>query len=100
MAWTLFSVPTTKRAELDAVLKDDLLSRQSQKLREAAAVGGPSGAVYVLVEGATDAVRRADELLAAVGTKLSPSDAEPLYRRFKEEEEAASSGMGLFFTEE
>lgn len=100
MAWTLFSVPTTKRAELDAVLKDDLLSRQSQKLREAAAVGGPSGTVYVLVEGATDAVRRADELLAAVGTKLPPSDAEPLYRRFKEEEEAASSGMGLFFTEE
>ncbi len=100
MAWTLFSVPTTKRAELDAVLKDDLLSRQSQKLREAAAVGGPSGTVYVLVEGATDAVRRADELLAAVGTQLPPSDAEPLYRRFKEEEEAASSGMGLFFTEE
>ena len=99
MAWTIFTVPSTKRSELDAVLKDDVLSRQSQKLREAAAVGGPAGALYVLLEGSADAIRRADELLAPVGTKLAPNEAEPLYHRFKEEEEAASSGMGLFFTE-
>jgi hypothetical protein len=100
MAWTLYSVPSTKRAELDTVLKDDLLSRQSQKVREASAVGGPAGAVYVLLEGSSDAMTRADELLGPVGTKLAAADAGPLYRRFKEEEEAASSGMGLFFTEE
>jgi hypothetical protein len=99
MAWTIHSVPSAKRAELDAVLKDDLLSRQSQKLREAAAMGGPSDALYVLLEGGADALRRADELLATVGTKLPAAEAEALYRRFKDEEEAASAGMGLFFTE-
>jgi hypothetical protein len=100
MAWTLYSVPSAKRTELDAVLKDDLLSRQSQKVREAGAVGGPSGAVYVLLEGSAEAVRRADELLPPVGTKLPTVEAEALYRKFKDEEESASAGMGLFFTEE
>jgi len=100
MAWTLFSVPTTKRTELDAALKDDRVSRQSQKVRDAAAMGGPAGATYVLIEGAADAVHRAEELLTPVGTKMSGADAESLYRRFKDEEEAASAGMGLFFTEE
>jgi len=100
MAWTLFSVPNTKRTELDAALKDDRVSRQSQKIREAAAMDGPAGATYVLIEGATDAVLRAEELLAPIGTKLPAPEAEPLYRRFKDEDEAASAGMGLFFTEE
>jgi hypothetical protein len=35
-----------------------------------------------------------------VGSRLSGGDAEQLYRRLKEEEETASAGMGLFFTEE
>lgn len=100
MTWTLFAVPTTKRAELDAVLKDDRVSRQSQKVRDAGAMGGPSGTTYVLIEGAPDAVRRAEELLAPVGTRLPSADAEALYRKFKEEDESASVGMGLFFTEE
>jgi hypothetical protein len=100
MTWTLFSVPTEKRAELDAVLKDDRVSRQSQKVRDASAVGGPSGATYVLIEGASDAVHRAEELLAPIGTRLPTADAETLYRRFKEEDDSASAGMGLFFTEE
>jgi hypothetical protein len=100
MAWTLFSVPTTKRTELDAVLKDDRVSRQSQKVREASAMGGPSGATYVLVEGAADAVKHAEELLTPIGTRLPISEAEALYLRFKDEEDAASAGMGLFFTEE
>jgi len=100
MAWTIYSVPSTKRTELDAVLKDDLLSRQSQKVRDAAAVGGPSGAMFVLLEGSGEAIQRADQLLAPVGTKLPSAEADGLYRKFKEEEEAASSGMGLFFTEE
>jgi len=99
MTWTLFSVPSAKRTELDAALKDDRVSRQSQTVRDAGAMGGPAGATYVLVEGAADAVQRAEELLATVGTKIPAADAEPLYRRFKDEEESASAGMGLFFTE-
>jgi hypothetical protein len=63
-------------------------------------MGGPADTLYVLIEGSEPAVRRAEELLAAVGTRLPLKDAEALYRRFKDEDEAASAGMGLFFTEE
>ncbi len=99
MSYTIFSVLTTKRAELDTVLKDDLVSRQSQKVRVASAMGGPADAVYVLIEGAEGAVHRSEELLSAVGTRLPGAEGEALYRRFKDEDEAASAGMGLFFTE-
>lgn len=99
MSWTMFSVPGEKRAELDGALKDDVVSRQSQKVRDAGTMGGPAGATYVLVEGTADGVKKAEELLEKVGSKLPAADAETLYRRFKEEEDAASAGMGLFFTE-
>jgi hypothetical protein len=99
MAWTLFAVPNSKRTELDAVLHDDQLSRQSQKVRDAKSLGGPADSVYVLLEGSAEAMRRGEELLVPVGTRLPTSEAEALYRKFKDEEEAASAGMGLFFTE-
>jgi hypothetical protein len=100
MAWTIYSVPSAKRSELDGVLKDDVVSRQSQKVRDAAAMGGPSDRVYVLVEGSSDGVRRAEELLKPVGDALTGPDGEALHQKFRDEEDAASAGMGLFFTEE
>ena len=100
MAWVLYAVPSAKKTELDAALSDDQVSRQSQKIRDAATAGGTAGELFVLVEGSEPAVRRADELLAAIGRKLPAADGEALYRRFKDEDEAAASGMGLFFTEE
>jgi hypothetical protein len=97
MPWAIFSVPTAKKAELDAALADDLVSRQSLKVRAAAALGGPADRTIVLVEGSPDGVRRAESLLAPLGDRPSSDDAARLYARFKEEEDAASAGMGLFF---
>lgn len=85
---------------MDAALKDDLVSRQSQKVRDGASLGIPGATTVVLIEGSMEAVKRIEELLGPVGSRLGGSDAERLYRRFKDEEEAASAGMGLFFTEE
>jgi hypothetical protein len=100
MAWTIFAVPSSKRTELDAVLQDDVVSRQSQTVREATALGGPADQTYVLVSGSTEGVARARELLAKVGTLLPAADGERVYAKFREEEDNASAGMGLFFTEE
>jgi hypothetical protein len=99
MSWTLFEVPTEKRTELETILKDDVLSRQSQKLRDAASAGGPAGKLYVLLEGSAEAISRGESLLKPVGEKLPAAEGEKLYRTFKDEEDAASAGMGLFFTE-
>jgi hypothetical protein len=99
MAVTIYEVPSTKRTELDTALRDDLVSRQSQKVRDAASAGGPAGQLYVVVSGAPEGVARADELLAPLGRKLPMTDAEALQRKFQDEDDAASAGMGLFFTE-
>jgi len=100
MAYTIFSVPSAKRAELDEVLKEDRIARQSQKLRDAQVMGGPSGELYVLIEGAEDAVALAEERLAKIGVRPSPAERDKLRAQFQAEDEAASAGMGLFFTED
>ncbi|MGI0130021.1 MAG: hypothetical protein ACREEC_07735, partial [Thermoplasmata archaeon] len=91
--------PSEKRAEIDRILKEDRIARQSHKVRDAAAAGGKAGETYVLVEGSGEAVQLAEEMLAAVGVRPSPAEAERLYRLFEAEDESASAGMGLFFTE-
>ncbi|MCI4326380.1 MAG: hypothetical protein L3K16_01910 [Thermoplasmata archaeon] len=99
MASTIYEVPSAKRTELDAALQDDVVSRQSQKIRDAPSAGGPAGQLYVVVSGTEEAVTRADSLLAPLGRKLPAAEAESLQRKFQDEDDAASAGMGLFFTE-
>jgi hypothetical protein len=99
MAWVIFEVPNDRRSKLDEVLRDDLVARQSHKLRDAATLGGRSGHVLIQIEGSPEAVARAEMLLKDVGTKLPLKDAEALRARLQEEDESASAGMGLFFTE-
>jgi len=100
MAWTIYSVPSDRREALDAALKDDLVSRQSHKVRDGPSMGSPAGTTVVLVEGSVEALGRFESLLGDAGAKLKGDEADRLYRRLKDEDEAASAGMGLFFTEE
>ncbi|MCI4367596.1 MAG: hypothetical protein L3K08_07585 [Thermoplasmata archaeon] len=99
MAWVLYTVPSTKKTEVETALHDDIVSRQSHKVRDAQSAGGPAGQLYVLVEGSVEAVDRADSLLKPLGERLPPKEGDALHARFKDEEDAASAGMGLFFTE-
>ena len=99
MAWILLEVPNDRRAQLDEVLRDDVIARQSHKIRDAATLGGHAGHLYVQIDGSVEAVARAETMLKDVGTKLPSKEAEALRGRLQEEDEAASSGMGLFFTE-
>ncbi|MCI4321728.1 MAG: hypothetical protein L3K05_05425, partial [Thermoplasmata archaeon] len=82
MALTIFEVPSTRRTELDAALRDDIVSRQSQKIRDAPSAGGPAGQLYVVVSGAPEAVARADGLLTPLGRKLPPAEADSLQKKF------------------
>jgi hypothetical protein len=99
MAWVIFEVPNDRRAKLDEVLRDDIIARQSHKLRDAATVGGRAGHLVVQIDGSAEAVAKAETMLKDIGTKLAPKDADAMHTRLQEEDEAASAGMGLFFTE-
>ena len=99
MAYTICSVPSAKRADRAEGLKEDRIARQSQKVRDAQVLGGPAGELYVLIEGAADVVSMAEKRLAMIGRALPPAEREQLKAQFEAEDEAASAGMGLFFTE-
>jgi len=99
MAWVIFELPNDRRAKLDEVLRDDVVARQSHKIRDAATLGGKSGYTLAEIEGSPEAVAKAETMLVDVATKLAPKDAEAIRARLQEENEAASAGMGLFFTE-
>lgn len=99
MVWTIFDVPNDRRAQLDEVLRDEVVARQSHKLRDAATLGGPAGHLFIQIDGSAEAVAKAETLLKDIGTKLPAKEGEALRTRLQEEDEAASVGMGLFFTE-
>ena len=99
MAYTIFEVPSAKRSDLETALHDDVVSRQSQKIRDGPSAGGAAGQLFVVVSGSPEGVARADELLGPLGRKLPTAEAEALQKRFQEEDDSASAGMGLFFTE-
>ena len=99
MSWTIFRVPTARTGDLDAALADDLVSRQSRKIRDAATLGGPSGELVVLIEGTPEGVARADAVLGPVGTRLTGAEAQELFDRLAEEDRASAAGMGMLFGE-
>jgi len=94
--YRVFRVPPGQIAKIDALLKDDLVSRQSVTRREARTLGLPGADTLVLVEGSEAGVARAATLLTDVPA-LDGAIAEDVYRRLKSEDEDAASGLGLVF---
>jgi hypothetical protein len=90
-------MPAAKATQLDALRKDDVVSRQSVDVRDASALGLPGSGCIVLVEGTDAGVARAAALLKDVGTKLSGADADAAYGRFRSQDDDAATGMGLVF---
>lgn len=97
MAFQVYRVKTSDRAKLDAALGDDILSRQSLNIRDARHFGRNEDALFLFVEGTEGGILRADAML--LGFAERAQDAEDLYRRFRDEEDAAASGLGSVFGE-
>ncbi len=99
MSWTIFRVPTGRKGDLDAALADDVVARQSRKIRDATTLGGPAGELVVLIEGTPEGVARAETVLGPVGTKLTGAEAQQLFDRLAEEDQASAAGVGLLFSD-
>ena len=88
MNWTVLRV--SENDVLNALMKDDLISRQSVSVRD-----HPEGGKVVLIEGADEALARAREM--ASDSVLEGEDAAEWYDRIKGEEESVASGVGMIF---
>lgn len=95
--YRVFRLPPAHASSADALLNDDLVSRQSLTVRDARSLGLGGDERYVLVEGSDAALGRAAELLKDVARPLPQRDAEDVYRRFRSQDDAAATGMGLIF---
>jgi hypothetical protein len=62
----IFKVPVENKGKIDQLLKDDLVSRQSITVRDAAALSMEGKETFVLIEGSEEALEKADELFRGV----------------------------------
>ena len=95
--YRVFSVPPDARSKIDAVLKDDRVSRQSIAVRDADSLGFRGKGTLVIIEGESDALARADALFQGIGTALPGKEAEAVYGAVKSQEDSATTGMGMIF---
>jgi len=95
MAYAIYGVKKEFVSKIDTLLKDDIVSRQSIKVRDAAVLGIQKDVRYVLVEGSEEAIKRADELFKDIAEKECGAEAEKAYAAFKAEDENVASGMGF-----
>lgn len=95
MSYTVFTV--TDKGAADALYEDDLVSRQSITVRDAAAIGRDEDVRYILLEGSDEAQERAEELLGDDAEVLDGDDAEEIRDTIKDRDEAGAAGMGAIF---
>lgn len=93
----IFKVPVENKGKIDQLLKDDLVSRQSITVRDAAALSMKGKETYVLIEGSEEALEKADDLFKEAGDKLEGKDVESIFKTIKDKELEAEGGMGLLF---
>ncbi len=97
IVYRLFRVPKGRAREVERLLKDDLVSRQSIEVRTADSLGVEGEGTIVLVEGSDAGIAKAETLLKGVAAVLPAPEASKAYARFRSQGDDAASGMGLVF---
>lgn len=82
----------SKKAE-EALLKDDLVGRQSIYIRNSKALGFVGDKVYIIMDGSEQAIARAKELLKDLAKEAA--NKEEVLATFDRIEAEAAAGMGF-----
>ncbi|MBI5001366.1 MAG: hypothetical protein HZB92_07580 [Euryarchaeota archaeon] len=97
MVYAIFQYKKADGQKVEAVLADDIVSRQSIVLRDGDAVGKDKEHKFMLVEGSEEAIKRAEELVKVSGGARVTEGAETLHATIKAQDDEAASGMGMIF---
>ena len=81
----------------NALLKDDVLSRQSLTFRNAAVFGSKEDAVCIKISGSDEAMDKAKELVGKDGKLIEGKEKERILKQITEEEDAVAQGFGSIF---
>lgn len=97
-AFGLFGFPKDRAKEIDKILTDDLVNRQSITIRDGGALGLDTARRFLYVEGTTAAVAKARELAAAAGaTEVTGTDAQRARDAIRAQEDSSAVGVGMVF---
>ena len=98
MSYVIFEVKTDDIGNINKVVKDDLVSRQSIITRDASALGIKKDVSFLKIEGSDDGLKKATELADEFGfKKLTEKEAKEINDKILAEEEEAADGMGMIF---
>lgn len=98
MSYIIFEVKSEDVGNINKLLKDDVVNRQSVLTRDASALGIKKDVFYFKIEGSDEGLDKATELAKEYGfTKLSEDDAKDINEKILAEEEEAAEGMGMIF---
>ncbi len=98
MSYIIFEVKTEDVGNINKLLKDDVVNRQSVLTRDAGALGIDKDVFYLKIEGSDEGLQKATELAKEHKfTKLSKDDAKDINEKILAEEEEAADGMGMIF---
>lgn len=95
--YAVFLFPSEAAGEARDLVSDDLVSRQSVTLRDAAALGSDLEGLVVVIEGQKAAAERFAELAGEGAQRLAEKQAAAVYKLLKQEEEDAAEGVGFLF---
>ena len=98
LAYIIFEVKSEDIGNINKLIKDDLVSRQSVLTRDSSSLSLKGDCSYVKVEGSDDGLKRAKELAKEFGMKkLDAKKAKEINDKIEEQEDSAASGMGMIF---
>lgn len=95
--YKVYSTDKSNKKTIDRVLSDDVLGRQTVIYREGSAFGLKEDTLIVLIEGAKEIFGKVSEIVGDTFLEIGEAKAEEIYKKIKEEESEAESGMGFIF---
>jgi hypothetical protein len=93
--YKVYSLKKESRKTLDTLLSDDIIGRQTLIYKNAENYGGEADSIYIILEGTETIFSRIAEL--KLDDLKEVKNGQDIYRKIKEEEDEAESGMGFMF---
>ncbi len=94
----VYFIPRKDFSEIEqALLKDDLISRQSLTFRNAANFGSKEDAICFRISGSDEALFKAKELIGGKGKPIEGSEKDKILKQISDEEDAVAQGFGSIF---
>ena len=98
MTYVIFEVKSEDAGNINKLIKDDLVSRQSIFLRDSNSLDIKGNFSYVKIDGSKEGIKRAVELAKELKLKkIAEKKAKVINKKIEEQEDSAATGMGMIF---